>query len=530
MKRIIVFLSIFAATAAIIAGVFIVKNNFAPSFTPSADPLSRSLVISTKTLTIGVANLPASFESAQFNPVSRSVFINTAEGLVSTNENLTIKTGLAVSWGRIDDNTWEFTLRPEIYFHNGQKLTAEDVIASLERARTHADSELRSLLATIQEVQRIDDLHLRILTKKPDPLLLQKLAVTPIVAGGNFEEGKIIGTGPYHIIGTDPSTITLERFDAYWGQEPYFKTVIFKNLPSSQERIDALEQGTIDLLVNVPPSIACSRSEQYATAGGCISIKNQEIVITSIPGLQVDFLAFNHNHEVLKIKEARQAITKVLDQEVLQSMTYGFATPASQFVSNGVFGYNPELTPVAYDFDEAKGLINKALRDRFEQPEIVFDYPQELQGLGQYITQQLQKLGIVVILNPLSSQELQQKVMRGESDFYFLGWRSELGDAADFLTAVAHSRSTRLGYGQFNGNNYSNPQLDDVIEEGVPQFDPVKRLKLFQQAMLLLKDDVMGVPLYQSETIFAYNKNLDFTPRIDGYVVVAEIKEAQDNI
>jgi ABC-type transport system substrate-binding protein len=105
---------------------------------------------------------------------------------------------------------------------------------------------------------------------------------------------------------------------------------------------------------------------------------------------------------------------------------------------------------------------------------------------------------------------------------YFLGWKCELGDAGDFFNNIIHSRSgTDLG--QFNGNNYGSDEADNLIEKSAINIDSKSRLKQLQQIMTIVTEDVVGVPLFESDTIFAYQKGIEFEPRVDGYMHADEI-------
>jgi ABC-type oligopeptide transport system substrate-binding subunit len=145
--------------------------------------------------------------------------------------------------------------------------------------------------------------------------------------------------------------------------------------------------------------------------------------------------------------------------------------------------------------------------------------------VGEYVQDQLRELGIDVVLNPLNEFELQQKIISGESDFYYLGWRSELGDSLDFLGAVAYTRNIEEETGLFNGMNYSNEEVDILIEDAKQNHDTSSRVRQMQKAMkIIVEDDIIGIPLFESETLYAFNKDVKFQPRVDGQVFVYSIK------
>ncbi|HSP25621.1 MAG TPA: ABC transporter substrate-binding protein, partial [Saliniramus sp.] len=95
--------------------------------------------------------------------------------LVHRKYDLTLDPDLAESWEMVDDVTWEFKLREGVTFHGGQEFTADDVIYSFRRI-TQDGAEMRNYVASVETIEKIDDYNIRIVTKGPDPILLQNLS------------------------------------------------------------------------------------------------------------------------------------------------------------------------------------------------------------------------------------------------------------------------------------------------------------------------------------------------------------------
>jgi len=468
---------------------------------------------SAETLTIGYAQAPQSLNPTLFDSVTRSRLVNVYEGLVRTDKNLKIEPAVAISWGLIDPTTWEFKLRPHVKFHNGLEVHVDDVVASIEQARNGDGSQLTNLLNSITDVKAVDDSTLRITTKTPDPLLLNKLALTFIFPKDYSTFDQPIGTGPYQFVSMDNSNqLTLKRFDGYWGNEPYYAQVVVKTIADRDDRIDALKKNSIDFLADVPPSSA------QGLASDSIGLK-------TIPSLQVNFLMMNVNQGLFAQKPLREATSYALDRQQFVDIAGGYAHAVDQFVSSGVFGFDPTIKGYDFNMDKAKGDADPIVSQSFDQLNVTLDYAEGNDVIAQYIQQQLKQLGIDVILNPLSGDAFQQKLQSGSSEMYFLGWRSELGDANDFLQSVVHSRDESGLSGEFNGTNYSNKDVDNLIDQSQKDLNVKTRLKSMQDAMkTLVEDDIVGVPLFETQTLFAYKNTLQFEPRVDGYVYAAEIQ------
>ncbi len=475
-------------------------------------------------LKIGYVYVAERLDPLQFDPLTRNVLNDVYEGIVKTDRNLEIQSGLAVSWGLLDPQTWEFRLRPNVQFHDGQKLLVTDVVASLDKARFSKNSTLASLLSTISTVSASGDDRLLITTSVPDPLLLSKLATVFIEPEKPLGTLEWVGTGPYKITNFQPGiAVTLERNSDYWGIVPVYKKVVLQAIPDRQERIRALETGDIDLLSGLPPTAACILKPQYQKNENCIGFNTEGITVQAIPSLEVNFLMFNFKNTLFQDRSLRQAMTHLFDSSVFVDLAYGYAHPVGQFVSSGVFGFNPDIKNMPYDLEAAQDLADAVLENTFERVEVNFYYPETLEAIGQYVKTQLSLIGLDTVLHPLSDFDLQAAILGGDADFYYLGWRSELGDALDFLEAIAHSPAD--GYGTFNGNHYYNPNVDLLIEKSKQNLNPLERLLDLQRVMeILVKDDVVGVPLFESETLFAYRNSVHFNPRIDGYIYAADVR------
>lgn len=485
-------------------------------------PSARS---ETEVLKIAYAFPHEQHDPVYFDPVTRGHLVDIYQGLVGTDESLNIRPSLAVSWGLIDPFTWEFLLRRDVKFHNGNDFTSADAAYSIDRARKDVNSQIKSLLNTIESVEVIDDYKLRIHTSVPDPLILQKMAITFIYPDGFKDFESPVGTGPYKFVSHTYDVMELAAFEDYWGTQPAFKNVELRVIEDRRERILALENNEVQMLINMPPNYACSYFDEYKKYEGCMKIENPDVQVEALPGLEVGFLMFNFNNNLFSEKNIRGAVAKALDRNIFIDIAFGFAVPAKQFVSSGVFGFNPDIKPYEYNLESAKEEISKSIDSEFDVVTVTFDYPETLSPVGQYVQTQLGQLGIRVELNPLSDYELQEKIASGESDFYYLGWRSELGDASDFLLSVVHSEDETKGYGLFNGINYANREVDALIEAAQQNMDTKSRLRQLQEAMgIITEQDVIGVPLFESEVVYAFSNKINFKPRIDGYVFASSIK------
>ncbi|MBA4336851.1 hypothetical protein C0416_03705 [bacterium] len=461
-------------------------------------------VLEDKSLRIVYSSNADSLEPTLYDPITRSRTMNVYESLVAMDRNLKAKSSLALSWGRLDDKTWEFKLRPNVVFHDGTKFDADDVQNSFARAMTYEKSGLKDILNTIDSVKKIDDLTIHIKTKDPDPILVSRVATILIFPSEstNFEDP--VGTGAYRFVSEAGDGFSITRFDEYWGQKPYYKNVFIKTIPNKFDRLDAINSGQIDILADVPPTFAEELRGQ------------QNVTITSLPSLEVNFLVFNYDSILLGDERIREAISVAFDKDAFVDISSGYATPSYQFISNGIFGFNPEISKKRQDTDRAKQLIRQY--DAFKKPSVTIDMTEGTQAIGEYIKQQLNDVGLSATINYISFDELQKKIFSKESEMYYLGWRSEVGDASGFYENVVYSK------GRFNGGNFENKKVDQLIQLSIKNLDEQKRLDQFQEIMkIILEEELIGVPLFETNVIYGVRAGIHFSPRLDGYVLASEI-------
>ncbi len=450
---------------------------------------------------------PQILEPTLTDPIVRQRINNIYEPLVRPDRDLTMRPALALSWGLLDDTTWGFRLRPNVYFHDGSRLTVDDVVASLNRAIEHESSQLRDLLSSVDSVDVIDDLSFRINTRHPDPLLLQRLASVFIIPE-EYEEVDTfapVGTGAYRFSEWERGDyIFFERFDEYWGEPSTFEKVTAFSRPNKNERVMMFLNGYAHFLAFVP-----------FDAVDILEERNFEIA--GIPSLEVQFLIFNMESDFLDSVGRRKVISMAIDQDEFTKLLGEYAHPISQFVSNGVFGFNPNITPHEYSIEKASLWAEEL---ELKEKTLMLHLPKGLTVLGEHVRSQMSLAGINVVVSYLEPEDFLESIREGRADIYFLGFRASRGDSADFLNVVVHSEA------DFNVANYKNEEVDFLIEKSFTEMDPSKRILQLQEAMrILIEDDVLGVPLFEYDTLFGFVPEIDYSPRIDGYIYFDEIRQ-----
>ncbi len=475
----------------------------------------KSEYIDDHELTIVYAEDLTSFSPFNYNTVDRARLLNIYEGLVRVDKTLNIEPAIAKTFGNLDKNIWEFILRPGIKFHDRTSLTMKDVMNALDKTKNENKSELASVLSTISEIKQINESTLQIKTIAPDPLFPNKIAtvlIYPFEKEKEIQE-KPIGTGPYQFLSYQKGKyLKLEAFSQYWGTLPRYKYLSINSIPLKETRFSELKEGRIDILATVPIDLV-------------EKLKQFDGNIVTQPSMEVNFLIFNRNKEegnIFSNPKLRQAITHAINRTDIVKFMSGYAVPSTQFVSRGVLGYDKDVTTATYDKEKAQSLVKEV--EPFLRLKTTLDLVKGPEVFGDYLKRQLFDIGIDLELNFIEPDKFQNKMENRDSDFYFLGWRSEFGDSGDLFASVIHSKTKDGKYGKFNGTSFLDEELDQLIEESEKIIETEERNQALNKIMKkVVEEKIVGMPLFETQVIYGVKKNIDWKPRMDGYILASEV-------
>src|SRR5438132_3056334 len=289
-------------------------------------------------------------------------FVNLYDTLTRWDTSLQLQPGLATSWKNVNETTWEFTLRQGVKFHDGAPLTAEDVKATLERNLQPGKTVVTPGFTTIEAVQIASPTVIRIITKKPDPLIAVRMAQMGsqiLPARLTTDDGvkelarRPIGTGAYRFVEwVKDERLVMEANRDWWGWEgkpPAIERVVWKPIPADFPRIVALEKGEADLITNIPPD------RTKSLPGG------PRTRLVTVQATRYVVLSMNTTQPPLSDKRVRQAMHYALDvPAIIKNLYAGMGKPFSGGVADTDFGYNAALKPYPYDAGKAKALLTQA--------------------------------------------------------------------------------------------------------------------------------------------------------------------------
>lgn len=491
------------------------------------------------TLTLGYTS-----ESSSMDPHWHIVTPNTSvsqhifDRLVHLDQSQRPVPGLALSWTALDEQTWEFKLRPNVKFHSGEPFTSDDVIFSYHRAQNvpGAIFNMRAYLAD-KTVEKIDDLTLRIRTAAPNPTVPSELSTTAIVSKKaaenaetkDYNEGKAaIGTGPYKFVEYVPgSQIVMERNDGYWGERPDWKRVVIKPIPVGGARVAALQSRNIDAIDNVPPADVAHLSA-IKDVSLVRAVANRVVVLSMDHSRKVSpFVRGKDGSEIPNVfrdKRVRQAIDLAIDKRAIASrILENNGAPAEQFVPEGIFGHNPDIKLKPADPAKAKALLAEAgLAGGFQ---LTIHGPNDRfirdASVVQAVSQMLTRIGISVQVDVMPGNAFYKRASGGgpeggsEFSFFLVGYSPATGEVSGALRNLVHTVDTKHGFGSNNRTRYSNAEIDALIEQGLRTIDDAKRLAIFKDACAKAIEDVAFIPLYYPIGVWGTRSDLRFAGRSD---------------
>ncbi len=454
---------------------------------------------------------------------SISILSNVYESIVDLGPDLVLRPGLAESWQTPDDHTWTFALRPGARWHDGEPVRAADVIASLERTREDPGSRMRAELAAVLRMEAPDDHTVVVHTSEAVGHLANRLANVRIWRPGTRGADPPLGSGPYRVRAWTPGgDTTLQAFDAYDGGRPRLREVVFRAVPEAAQRMRLLRAGDVQLVVDAPPDEMAALEE------------DRRLTVASRKGARVVFLAVDCARERTPYVDSprnpfadlrvRNALSLAVDREALvRGPLRRLASPIDQVVGPEVFGYHDGLSPPAHDPARARALLAEAgFADGFA---VDLDYP-----IGKYrgaelvaadLARQLAPLGIRLRPRPQPPEEFFRRQRSRDTSLYLLGWIGTSGDAGPSYEYLL--RTPDGAFGHDNGGGYSNPELDRLVERA-RHLGPVDRLPLLRRVAELVARDRPVIPLYRPTDVYALDRRLECTPRLDRRVVAAEIR------
>ena len=397
---------------------------------------------------------------------------------------------LAESWSVSKDGlVYEFVLRKNALFHNGEPVTADDVKFSLERYRGTASKMLKERVAAVETP---DPSHVRIRLKQPWPDFLTFYTnatgagwIVPRkyvekVGDEGFKKAPI-GAGPYRVVSFQPGVeLQLEAFEGYWRKVPSVKKLIFRSLPDETTRAAALKRGDVDVayFLNGPIAEDVRRTPGLRLA----AVRSNTIFFLDFRG-QWDAASPWHDQRV------RTAASLAIDRRALNDAEQlGFAGLTGNVVPRAL-DFALAIEPDPYDPARAKRLLAEAGFPRgVDAGDFTIAPPYE--GAGEAIANYLAAVGIRVKIRTMERAAFFSAWPGGKLKGLVFGGLGPAGNAATRLAIVA-----------VKGGPYTAgvlPEVQDLFERQARERDRKKREELLHQIQRILSEKKIFAPIWEN--------------------------------
>ena len=424
-----------------------------------------------------------------------------------------IRPMIATEWTIVDDRTIDFKLRPGVKFHDGNPLTSDDVVYTLNYA-ANPDSKVAtpSNYNWIDRAEKKGELEVRLHMKRPTPAALQYLSFVGYIHPKAYRE-KLgleafpkapIGSGPYRVTKVEPGKqIDLERFEGYWEQSPKgrpaIKRIVIRFVPDAATEMTELLSGRADWIWNINP-------DQFENVNRMPTLRAERKESMRIGFLSMDAAGRSGAGNPLTNVKVRQAIFHAIDRQALADrlVTGGSRVPEGPCYPTQ-FGCDAEAA-VKYDYnpEKAKKLLAEAgFPNGFDTELVTFVLPTWASAMQNY----LQAVGIRARITQIQVAAYIQRSWRGENPLGLGSWGSySINDVSAIMP----------NYFTFGNDDYvRNDDLRRLVEEGGSTNDPEKRKKAYSAAIRMVMEQAYWLPLHTYVTTYGFSRQLDFTPWAD---------------
>ncbi|NIZ18691.1 ABC transporter substrate-binding protein [Entomospira culicis] len=461
-----------------------------------------------KSIMVGVPN-PRTPIDTHLSPLAavQSIYNHMVETLYTVDEEMNIVPLLAKALPTISEDAlhYTFTLRDDVYFHDGSHLTSRDVQFLFERLFdpqtpgvsnafykevAGSDAYFAGEAQSISGFTIIDDYTFTIELSRPslafvDALSMGYAGIIPresfLAHQETWGHSVLIGSGPYRFVRYHPNEgVIMEVNEAYRDGRSAIDRIEFRYMDDAYTALLEYEQGNLDVVELNPDQYA-----QYASGN-----YRDEIHRWNTLGTNVIFI--NTKHQDLGNPLVRKALLYALDRDDIAEHVYQhLADKVDNFVPVGSVGYNPHITLPKHSTQRAKELLAEAGYNEPLNIEVVYTSGKVLdRQLWTLAQAQLKEAGINLIIKEADAAAFLDLTMSGQVYLHNRAWLLPYPDGSIFLDYLHGTSSHRASV------NYQNPELDDILERAQASPDANERRALYEEAeRILVEEATVVIPL-----------------------------------
>ena len=500
MKRIFaLFLSVLLLAAVLCACGGTKPEEDAGGFGSDETSSSREIITGGE-LVVGISqDLGDSLDPYQMTAAgTREVLFNVYEGLIKPDATGDYVPAVASDYTVSEDGlTYTFPLRDGVLFHNGDAVTAEDVLYSFETcAATSNETDLIAALSAIEKIEADGDNQIVITLSEPSTAFLSYAAMVYIVPEGYSDQATSpVGTGPFKFVSRSvQESLVMEKFADYWGEAAYLDKVTFKIFEDANALMSALSAGSIDMV-------------NHLTIDQVDTVKGGDFKVLEGTMNLVQALYLNNGVEPFDNEKVRQAMCYAVNvDDILELTAAGYGAKLGSSIYPSFTKYFDESLVDYYDYDveKAKSLLAEAgYPDGFSMTITIPSNYTPHMNVGEVLVEQLAQVGITATIEPVEWETWLTKVYAGRNfESTVIGF-----DAATLNAGALLNRW--MSTNESNMINYDNPDYDAVMEEAAACTDEEQQTELYKEAASILTETAANVYIQDLADFMLVKSDLD---------------------
>jgi len=395
-----------------------------------------------------------------------------------------------------DGTTYTFTLREGVKFHNGQTVTAEDVVYSINRCAAVPEGQEKPLVAAfsaVKSVEALDEKTVAVTIAQRDLEFISYMTAAIIPADYENQDTAPVGTGPFKFVSRTPQQdFVMERFEDYWGAPVWLDKVTYKICENADALVMNLNGGSIDLCAHLTSAQASQLNQNFQVLEGTMNL--------------VQAIYLNNQAKPFDNQLVRQALCYAIDRQGIMDMVadgHGTAVGSSIYPAFAKY-FLPELVDkYPHDVAKAKELLAQAgYPDGFDMTISVPNNYQPHMDTAEVVAEQLREAGINVTIQPVEWSTWLDTIYNGRQF-----QATVVGVDAANMTARAMLERFTSDYGK-NFINYNNPAYDALFQQAINAQDEATQTDLYKQMEAMLADTAANVYIQDLCDLVAMRQDL----------------------
>ena len=427
---------------------------------------------------------------------TREVMFNVFEGLMKPTPEGDLTPAIASDYQVSEDRlTYTFPLRDGVKFHNGDTVTAEDVVYSIQRCAAATETGIVPVEAfsNITDIQAPDASTVVITLAQPDNEFLSYMTTAILPADYDQQDTDPVGTGPFKFVSrAAQDSVVLEKFDEYWGTPASLSKVTFQVYDDSTALVNALQSGAVDLCSKLTSAQTAQLSDSYTILEGTMNL--------------VQAVYLNNNAAPFDNEKVRQAISYAINRQQILDMVadgHGAAVGSSIYPKLAKY-FLPELVNYyEYNPEKAKQLLAEAgYPNGFDMSIAVISSYQPHMDTAEVVVEQLRAIGVNAEVVPMDEATWADQVYKNRQfQATINGLAAKNTTASDMLARFVSTNGK-------NFVNYNNSEYDALYAQAQACTDDAQQTAIYKQLETMLTETAANLYLQDLANLVAIRSDL----------------------